>query len=60
MERKMESILVNTTEEGLIQVVQEHISGLGGSEDIIIIYPEQVDTVCRWLKEARDSLRQQT
>ena len=57
MERKMESISVDTTEEGLIQIVQEHTSNLGGEDHVIIIFPEQVDTVCRWLKEARDSLK---
>lgn len=50
MERRMEAVIVSTTDDGMIRLTQE-------DADNIIIHPDQVDTLCTWLKEFQAKLR---
>lgn len=54
MTRKMEQIKVEITKDGMISISQDDPYGDVGS--IVIISPDQVVTLCKWLKEARAKL----
>lgn len=55
MARKMESIKIETTKDGMISISQDDPYNDVG--DNIIISPDQVDILCQWLKEERDKLK---
>ena len=51
MKKQMMAVEVRTTTEGTIEIAQD-----GGIQDeqYVIIYPDQVDALIRWLAEAKD------
>jgi len=53
MEKKMEEIIVQTN-NGLIEIVQP--DNVDTETYPIIIHPDQVDLLSKWLHEARDEL----
>lgn len=57
MKKQMLQVSVELTEEGTITITQEN-----GHEDadIILVAPEQVETLCRWLMEAAEAAGPQT
>jgi hypothetical protein len=54
MDKKMEQIVVRTTEKGEIEIVQSDI--VQQEEIVIYLSPEQIDLLVEWLIEARDEL----
>ena len=54
-EKEMQQIKVYCTEAGLIAMSQPFP---GEDDAIIIISPEQVDTLVKWLKEAKTEIEQ--
>jgi len=56
MARKMESIKIETTKNGMISISQDDL--YSDTDIIIIISPDQVDILCQWLKEERDKLKE--
>ena len=56
--RKMEEVTVKTDGES-IRITQPNPNAEIEEGDLIIISPDQVDTLCKWLKEARDEIKKQ-
>lgn len=52
-EKEMQQVKVYTDEKNFICIQQDNY---GGDEAIIYINPDQVDTLIKWLNEARNEL----
>lgn len=52
-EREMQQIKVYVSDESYICISQDHF---GGDDSVIVIHPEQIDLLIKWLKEAKDEL----
>ncbi len=54
--REMQAFEVYDSKEGFIAISQEVMGQ--DPPNIVIIHPEQVDTLVKWLKELKDELSQ--
>lgn len=50
MEKEMQSVKVYTSDSEHIVISQTNESGV---ENLIVIHPDQVDAITKWLKEAK-------
>lgn len=58
MKKHMEEVSVQTNEEGKILIVQAN--AVGDHDDTIILEPDQVDEIVKWLQEAKAELENKT
>ncbi len=54
MEKTMMEISVKTTAEGRIMIEQSRYES-----DVILLAPEQIDILIKWLQDAKNELQQQ-
>jgi hypothetical protein len=50
MKKRMEAVTVTVTDDNHISIANDNY---GGEDTPVVVTPEQVDTLIKWLKEAK-------
>jgi hypothetical protein len=54
MDKRMEELIVRTTEAGIIEIAQPYV--YAEEEPKVIVHPDQVEILIRWLQEAKEAI----
>jgi hypothetical protein len=54
MDKRMEELIVRTTDAGMIEIAQPYT--YAEEEPKVILHPDQVEILTRWLQEAKDAI----